>query len=218
MKPAEFIPRIAPYAVADMQHTRIPASLTVAQAILESGWGESELTKRGNNLFGIKGTGSAGSGSYRTAEYKPDGSKYYIDTHFRHYNNWGESIADHSKLIINGTRDKPNRYHGVLGADYKIAAHAIRAGGYATDPRYPQQLINLIEQYELFKYDQTQIKEDDTLQLTQSQQMMLVATLEDLIKRGTITDKQWVDKASKGTLTVSELAWLNTIILSRSMK
>ncbi|RAP30058.1 N-acetylmuramoyl-L-alanine amidase [Brevibacillus laterosporus] len=69
MKPQDFIDKIAPGAVADMKKKGIPASLTIAQAILESAW--------------------------------------------------GESIADHSKLILNGTRDKPTRYHGVLGVDYK---------------------------------------------------------------------------------------------------
>lgn len=162
MLASDFIAKIASYAVADMLNTRIPASLTIAQAILESNWGESGLTKQGNNLFGIKGVGTAGSGEYRTAEYNPDGSKYYIMAKFRHYNNWGESIADHSKLILNGTRDKPTRYHGVLGADYKTAAHAIRAGGYATDPNYPNLLISLIEKYELYKYDEEGVEEGMT--------------------------------------------------------
>ncbi|MFB0830753.1 glycoside hydrolase family 73 protein [Brevibacillus laterosporus] len=139
MKPQDFIDKIAPSAVADMKKTKIPASLTIAQAILESAWGESGLTKRGNNLFGIKGTGPSAN--------------------FRAYNDWGESIANHSKLILNGTRDKPTRYHGVLGADYETACHAIHKGGYATDPGYPGKLIGLIEKYELAKYD----KEETTV-------------------------------------------------------
>ena len=56
-------------------------------------------------------------------------------------------------LILNGTRDKPRRYHGVLGADYETACHAIHKGGYATDPGYPGKLIGLIEKYGLAKYD-----------------------------------------------------------------
>ncbi|MGZ9585186.1 glycoside hydrolase family 73 protein [Paenibacillus marinisediminis] len=214
MKPNEFISRISAYAVADMRRTGVPASLTIAQAILESAWGESGLTKSGNNLFGIKGAGTAGSGTYSTKEHV-NGKWVTIDAQFRHYHNWGESIADHSKLILAGTSDKPNRYHGVLGADYKTAAYAIRAGGYATDPEYPQLLIRLIEQYKLYEFD---VGEDDTLNLTDSQRKQLVDTLAALIQKGVISDASWVDKAEKGTLTVSELTWLNTIILSRSIK
>ncbi|MCR8961680.1 glycoside hydrolase family 73 protein [Brevibacillus halotolerans] len=156
MKPQDFIDKIAPSAVADMKKTKIPASLTIAQAILESAWGESGLTKRGNNLFGIKGTGPTGVCAMPTKE-NYNGQWTTITANFRAYNNWGESIADHSKLILNGTRDKPRRYHGVLGADYKTACHAIHKGGYATDPGYPDKLIGLIEKYDLAKYDKEEI-------------------------------------------------------------
>ncbi|TPH11857.1 mannosyl-glycoprotein endo-beta-N-acetylglucosamidase [Brevibacillus laterosporus] len=116
------------------------------------------LTKRGNNLFGIKGTGPAGVCAMPTKE-NYNGKWTTITANFRAYNNWSESIADHSKLILNGTRDKPTRYHGVLGVDYKTACHAIHKGGYATDPGYPGKLIGLIEKYGLAKYD----KEEKTV-------------------------------------------------------
>lgn len=152
MTQQEFIAKIAPAAVADMRKTRVPASLTIAQAILESNWGKSGLTANANNLFGIKGTGPAGSVQMPTTEYV-SGKPIKVNAAFRKYNNWAESIADHSALILKGTRDKPTRYHGVLGADYKTACHEIWKGGYATDPAYPQKLIGLIEQYGLAKYD-----------------------------------------------------------------
>lgn len=215
MNPNSFIAKIAPYAVADMQDSRIPASLTIAQAILESAWGESGLTRNGNNLFGIKGVGTAGSGAYKTQEYI-NGQWVTIDAQFRHYNNWEESIADHSELLLNGTRDKPDRYFGVVGADYKKGAYALREGGYATDPNYPQLLIHLIEQYNLYKYDDQ--KGDDRLDLTNVQQKMLVDALTMLLNKGLISDIAWIEKAQKETLTISELTWLNTIILSRSQK
>ncbi|MNJ49688.1 glucosaminidase domain-containing protein [Paenibacillus bouchesdurhonensis] len=69
MKDSDFIAKIAAYAVADMQDTFIPASLTIAQAALESAWGASGLTSKANNLFGIKGTGPAGSVTMPTTEY-----------------------------------------------------------------------------------------------------------------------------------------------------
>jgi flagellum-specific peptidoglycan hydrolase FlgJ len=152
MNPQDFIAKIAPAAVADMRKTRVPASLTIAQAILESAWGESGLTKRANNLFGIKGTGTAGSVQMPTTEYVAN-KPVTVAANFRAYRSWDESIADHSALILNGTRDKPTRYHGVLGADYKTACYAIKDGGYATDPEYPKKLIGLIEHYGLAKYD-----------------------------------------------------------------
>ncbi|MFM1655527.1 glycoside hydrolase family 73 protein [Brevibacillus sp. B_LB10_24] len=152
MTQQEFITKIASAAVEDMKKTRIPASLTIAQAILESSWGKSGLTVKANNLFGIKGTGPAGNVSMPTKEYS-GGQWITVNANFRKYNNWGESIADHSALILNGTRDKPTRYHGVLGVDYKTACNAIWQGGYATDPQYPQKLISLIEQYNLQQFD-----------------------------------------------------------------
>ncbi|WP_136604681.1 glycoside hydrolase family 73 protein [Paenibacillus dokdonensis] len=152
MTKAEFIATIAPCAVKDMQATGVPASLTIAQAALESGWGSSGLTKQANNLFGIKGSGTAGSCTMPTKEYV-NGKQITVNAAFRAYHNWSESVADHSKLILNGTKDKPMRYHGVLNADYKTAAAEIRKGGYATDPNYTQLLINIIEQYKLYQYD-----------------------------------------------------------------
>lgn len=70
MKPLEFIARLAPVAVQDMRKYGVPASLTLAQAILESNWGTSGLTQKANNLFGIKGTGPAGSVTMQTTEYQ----------------------------------------------------------------------------------------------------------------------------------------------------
>ncbi|WP_407672884.1 glucosaminidase domain-containing protein [Paenibacillus profundus] len=153
VKQKDFISKIAAAAVEDMKRTGIPASLTIAQAALESNWGESGLTTKAKNLFGIKGRGPAGSVRMLTKEYRPDGTSYQIEADFRKYNNWGESIADHSQLILNGTKDKPKRYHGVLHADYKTACYEIWRGTYATDPGYPQLLIDLIEQHGLQKYD-----------------------------------------------------------------
>lgn len=152
MSPNDFIDRMAPAAMDTMRGTRIPASLTIAQAILESGWGESGLTNKANNLFGIKGVGPAGSVPMPTKEYA-GGQWITVTAWFRAYHTWSESIADHAQLLLAGTRDKPARYHGVLGADYRTACYAIWSGGYATDPAYPDKLIKLIEHYKLGQYD-----------------------------------------------------------------
>jgi flagellum-specific peptidoglycan hydrolase FlgJ len=144
MTPDEFISTIAPYAVEDAKKTRVLPSLTLAQAILESNWGRSGLAVDGKNLFGIKGKG----GSYSTKEFV-NGAWVTVVAGFRHYLSWAGSIADHSALL---TQNK--RYAAVIATtDYKVAARAIQAAGYATDPQYANKLINLIEQHRLYQYD-----------------------------------------------------------------
>ncbi|MFB4332694.1 glucosaminidase domain-containing protein [Paenibacillus sp. CR_12] len=166
MKPSEFIAKLAPIAAQDMRQYGVPASLTLAQAILESNWGTSGLTQKANNLFGIKGTGPAGSVTMQTTEYRGQ-TPYTTQASFRKYNHWHESVADHTRLILNGTRDKPQRYHGVLWANYKTAATEIWRGGYATDPNYPKKLISIIEQHSLHQYDVPSPEEEERMKIEQ---------------------------------------------------
>ncbi|WP_342576450.1 glycoside hydrolase family 73 protein [Paenibacillus sp. FSL M8-0142] len=147
-----FIQKIAIFAAADMKNTFIPASLIIAQAALESAWGTSGLTKKGNNLFGIKGRGPAGSCTMPTTEYV-NGKPIKVDAAFRAYNNWGESIADHTKLILNGVSWDRNKYKKVIGVDGKTAAREIQEAGYATDPKYADKLIAIMDEYNLYQYD-----------------------------------------------------------------
>lgn len=153
---AEFIRKLAPYAIADMYITKVPASITIAQGILESADGNSGLTVKANNLFGIKGSGTAGFVYMATKEYS--GGKWItVDAKFRKYNNWGESVADHSTLIQNGVSWNRKLYHKVLGADGQTAAREVAAAGYATDPAYADKLIRLMDDWNLYQYD---IKEE----------------------------------------------------------
>lgn len=147
-----FIQKIALFAIADMKNTFIPASLIIAQAALESAWGTSGLTKKGNNLFGIKGKGPAGSCTMQTTEYVK-GKPVKVDAAFRAYNNWGESIADHTKLILGGVSWNKNLYKKVIGVDGKTAAREIQKAGYATDPKYADKLISIMDEYNLYQYD-----------------------------------------------------------------
>lgn len=147
-----FIQKIALFAIADMKNTFIPASLIIAQAALESAWGTSGLTKKGNNLFGIKGKGPAGSCTMQTTEYVK-GKPIKVDAAFRAYNNWGESIADHTKLILGGVSWNKNLYKKVIGVDGKTAAREIQKAGYATDPKYADKLIALMDEFNLYQYD-----------------------------------------------------------------
>lgn len=153
MKEADFIAKIAPFAVENMRKDKIAASLTIAQAALESGWGSSGLTVRANNLFGMKGSGPAGSVSMQTTEYV-NGKPITVQANFRAYNNWGESIADHSQLIVNGVSWNPRIYSNVIGATGKAAAQAIAAAGYATDPGYAAKLTQLMDTHHLYVFDE----------------------------------------------------------------
>ena len=143
-----FINKIGPMAAADMKASGILASLTVAQAILESGWGKSGLTVAANNLFGIKGTYNGQGYTCKTQEW--DGSEYItVDATFRKYPSWAESLADHSALF-----NRLDRYKNLRGlTDYKLACQYVREDGYATDPNYTSKLINLIETYDLTIWD-----------------------------------------------------------------
>lgn len=143
-----------------MQKSGILASLTIAQAILESGWGASELATKANALFGIKAD-ARWSGKAYSKDTKEcyDGATYTtITALFRAYDSWAESVADHSAFLLAN-----KRYAAVVGErDYKVACKAIKAAGYATDPGYPQKLIGLIEKYGLTVYDGKAEQEDKT--------------------------------------------------------
>lgn len=145
-----FINKIGPLAAADMKKNGILASLTIAQAILESGWGKSGLTTAANNLFGIKGTYNDQGYTCKTQEW--DGSKYVtVDATFRKYPSWAESLADHSALF-----NRLDRYKNLRGlTDYKLACRYVREDGYATDPNYTAKLVSLIETYDLTIWDGT---------------------------------------------------------------
>lgn len=154
-----FIKKVGAFASADMKKSGVLASLTVAQAILESAWGKSELATGGNALFGIKATKS-----WKGKVYCKDTKECYdgvnlVDVKnaaFRAYDSWEESIEDHSAFL------KANkRYKEVIGeTDYKKACEAIKAAGYATDPDYVEKLVKLIEDYELTEYDGAAVNQE----------------------------------------------------------
>lgn len=159
----EFIEKLAPYAIEDYKRTGILASLTLAQGCIESANGNSGLTLSANNLFGIKADNSW-KGAYvtmRTAEYRTNGEKYYIDARFRKYDTWYGSVADHSLFLL-----RYARYNKTCSAkDYKTACYEIGKSGYATDPNYGKLLLDIIERYELYKYDQIENEVDEMEEL-----------------------------------------------------
>ena len=141
-----FIDRVGKAAQDD---STILPSLTLAQAILESGWGKSELAQKANALFGIKADSAWKGPRYekKTTEHI-DGKQVEITAAFRAYGSWEESIADHAALL------RGSRYKAVQGErDYKKACRAVHAAGYATAPDYADKLIKLVEQYGLTAWD-----------------------------------------------------------------
>jgi LysM repeat protein len=137
-------------AIEEMNRYGIPASITLAQGIIESGSGNSSLAKFANNHFGIK----------CTSEWK--GKAYYKDDDksndcFRVYKDARESYKDHSEFL------KRKRYSALFELDkndYVNWAKGLKQAGYATNPRYPDMLINTIEKYQLHQYDQPETETD----------------------------------------------------------
>ena len=131
-------------------------SITAAQAILESGWGSSELAKApNNNLFGIKDSEdwNGESVTVLTQEYV-NGGYITVNAAFRKYASWNDSVVDHAKFFTS-TEWRKNNYRKVVNeTDYRIAAQELKNAGYATDPGYAGKLISLIEAYKLYEWDE----------------------------------------------------------------
>lgn len=140
----DYINRFNKIAVEQMRLYRIPASITLAQGLLESNAGRSALCRKANNHFGIK-CSSDWSGPY----YVQDDD--YANERFRAYKNAMESYIDHSKFLAN--RSRYSFLFNYSTTDYKSWAHGLKKAGYATNPRYAYLLIDLIERYELYRFD-----------------------------------------------------------------
>ena len=127
-----------------MKKYKIPASITIAQGLLESGMGLGRLAVKANNHFGIK------------CHKKWKGKKIYHDDDkkqecFRKYRNPSESYRDHSLFLVN--RDRYSFLFNLKTKNYKGWAKGLKKAGYATDPKYPEKLISLIERFNLDKLD-----------------------------------------------------------------
>ena len=143
-----FLEKIKPMVIEDMKNSGILASLTASQAFIESSKGNSGLTQKANNLFGIKGTYNGQSVKMQTTEYY-NGKPVKVMADFRKYPSWYESIADHSGMF-----NRMKRYENLRGLkDYKLACKYVKDDGYATSPTYTQTLLNTIEKYKLYEWD-----------------------------------------------------------------
>ncbi|QRK07921.1 glucosaminidase domain-containing protein [Archangium violaceum] len=146
-----FIDRVAADAIKSQRQTGVPASVTLAQALLESGAGKSSLATKGNNFFGIKGEGPAGHVTMPTKEYSRSRGWHTVNANFRKYNTPAESFADHGKFLRENKRYANAFKHTDDAAQF---AREIHRAGYATDPGYADKLISIINKYDLQRFDQ----------------------------------------------------------------
>ncbi|HAQ3833222.1 TPA: N-acetylmuramoyl-L-alanine amidase [Enterococcus faecium] len=153
----QFLKKIADDAQEFGQKEGIYASVMMAQAILESGSGNSLLSSEPNhNLFGIKGSYKGSSVTFNTLEQDSSGQSYQIRAQFRKYPSYKESLEDYADLIKNGLTGNPDFYKPTWKSetkDYKEATKYLE-GRYATDRQYSQKLNAIIEAYDLTKYDE----------------------------------------------------------------
>lgn len=153
----QFLKKIADDAQEIGQKEGIYASVMMAQAILESGSGNSLLSSEPNhNLFGIKGSYKGSSVTFNTLEQDSSGQSYQIRAQFRKYPSYKESLEDYADLIKNGLTGNPDFYKPTWKSetkDYKEATKYLE-GRYATDRQYSQKLNAIIEAYALTKYDE----------------------------------------------------------------
>ncbi len=140
-----YIKKYAPAATKNMRFFKIPASITLAQGILESGYGEGTLAKNANNHFGIK----------CHKDWKGKSIKHDDDEKnecFRSYKNPLRSYRDHSLFLVD--RDRYSSLFELNRKDYRGWAQGLKAAGYATDPKYADKLISLIERFKLTRFDE----------------------------------------------------------------
>lgn len=161
-----YIARYKNIAIEEMQQYGIPASIKLAQALLESGNGNSALARNANNHFGIKSTPSWQGKSILKADDRPD-------DRFRVYKTAEESYRDHSEFLLR------KRYAALFELDrddYKAWARGLKKAGYATNPRYAELLINLIERYELYQYDRPESRTEKI----QREEVVLAEVVEEI--------------------------------------
>ena len=181
MSEKAFIEMIGPLAQKDMQESGILASITIAQACLESGYGTTDLAEKANNLFGMKKSLSGNNWesvwdgisvySKQTAEQDKNGNEYYVWADFRKYPDILTSIKDHSCYLNGAMNGSRKRYEGLSGEkDYQKAAQLIKDGGYATDVKYVDKICSLIQRWNLTQYDEAE--EEGTVKLNLEKKYM----------------------------------------------
>ena len=184
----KYIQKYAPMAVSEMYRTGVPASITLAQGLLESRYGLSSLASEGNNHFGIK-----------CHDWK--GRKMYVDDDrkgecFRVYDDPEQSFMDHSDFLR--YRDRYKFLFEFETTDYKAWAYGLKKAGYATDPAYPQKLIKYIEDYNLGQYDSMTVRQAEDKSDKEGQRLEKEEKKLEKEGKGKPSPKVGGDKSSKG--------------------
>ena len=172
MTTPEYIDKYKDIAIKKQKEFKIPASITLAQGILESGSGNSTLARKANNHFGIK------------CHKGWSGKTYYMDDDaedecFRKYKKAEDSYRDHSKFLTQ--RGRYSFLFEYKTTDYKKWAYGLKKAGYATNPKYPQLLIKIIEKYNLDQYDKnykgkSSKKESHKTEITETEKFIAIST------------------------------------------
>ena len=214
MSEADIIAKVGPLFTADQKSSGILASVSLAQFILESGYGKSELAQNANNCFGMKKSlsGNTWSGSTwdgnsvytkKTQEYE-NGQYVTITADFRKYPSVEKSIADHSAYLLGAKNGSKLRYDGLKGCtDYKKAVQLIKDGGYATSPTYVESICNIIERWKLTQYDDAAPAEDKPAEVP----FLVRVSISNLnIRKGAGTNYATIGKyTGKGVFTIMEV-------------
>lgn len=158
----EYIDTYKFVAMENMKMFGIPASIKLAQGILESGSGTGTLSREANNHFGIKCAGNWEGDSVAFTDDAPDEC-------FRKYKSPLESFSDHSDFLIN--RSRYQQLFSLDKKDYVAWANGLKNAGYATDPKYAQKLIDIIERHELYKYDNLVLGSDYKYEVPKKQKI-----------------------------------------------
>jgi len=166
-----------------MNQYGIPASIKLGQAILESGLGKSYLAVEANNHFGIK-CGGVWDGKKVTR------SDDHVNDCFRVYSSAEESFKDHSQFLL---RKRYEKLFSLRKDDYKGWARGLKDAGYATNPRYPELLINIIERYNLQQYDRTE---------TYSEKENRAETVEEIIVEKSVNNTETPPEAIKSPVAM----------------
>ena len=160
----EYIEKVGPFYTKDEQKNGILACVSLAQNLLECGYGKTDLAQKGNNVHGMKCSlsgnvwaGTTWDGSSLIEKDSPeviDGVTVMKRSQFRSYGCLEDSIEDHAAYLLNAANGKKRRYEGLQGEkDYRKAIHIIKSGGYATDPLYEDKVCSLIERWGLERFN-----------------------------------------------------------------
>ena len=187
-------------AVEEMYRTGIPASIKLAQGLLESDWGRSDLAVTANNHFGIKCGGKWNGNTFYKEDDDKDHRGKLIKSCFRSFSSPLESYMAHSDFLTDP--NKEYRYGFLFeyeSTDYVSWAKGLKKSGYATDPNYPKKLINIIERYDLSRFDNNTAKEHKTFAVSKTRKKTKVKSNTTRNKKSDIRNNHKIAKTSNST-------------------